>query len=55
MTELMPYGELFDFLDNDKGAMGLVINKPMQITLGNVLRHLKINVTDKTVEKQWWN
>jgi putative transcriptional regulator len=28
---------------NEKGAMGMVINKPMQINLGNILKHLGID------------
>lgn len=33
-----------------EGAMGLVINKPLHINLGNVLKHLKIKVTKKSIE-----
>lgn len=33
----------------DKGAMGLMINKPLEITLGNVLRHLKIKIRDESI------
>ena len=29
---------------NKEGAMGLIINKPLHITLGNVLRHLDIQI-----------
>lgn len=32
------------------GAMGLVINKPLQITLGNVLDHLDIESSSEEVE-----
>lgn len=35
---------------NEEGAMGLIINKPLQINLGNVLRHLNIDINDKTTE-----
>lgn len=35
---------------NKEGAMGLVINKPLQINLGNVLRHLNIKITDDSIE-----
>ncbi len=35
---------------NEEGAMGLIINKPLQINLGNVLHHLNIDVTDKSSE-----
>lgn len=35
---------------DDEGAMGLAINKPLDITLGNVLRHLDIEPTDKHAE-----
>jgi putative transcriptional regulator len=31
---------------NTEGAMGIIINKPLQINLGNVLRHLNIEVTN---------
>lgn len=31
---------------NEKGAMGIVINKPMNISLGEILRHLKLEPTD---------
>lgn len=33
-----------------EGAMGLVINKPMDVTLGNVLQHLDIQVKSPSVE-----
>lgn len=32
------------------GAMGLIINKPLQLTLGNVLRHLKIDITADNID-----
>jgi putative transcriptional regulator len=32
------------FEDNDNGSMGVVINKPMDITLASVLEHLEIPV-----------
>ncbi len=35
---------------NDEGAMGLIINKPLQINLGNVLRHLNIDISDHSTE-----
>ena len=35
---------------DEKGAMGIVINKPMRITLGEVLKHLDITATDSSVE-----
>ncbi|MBX9587314.1 MAG: YqgE/AlgH family protein [Gammaproteobacteria bacterium] len=30
------------FEDNDNGSMGIVINKPMEITLASILEHLEI-------------
>ena len=30
------------FEDNDNGSMGIIINKPMEITLANILEHLEI-------------
>lgn len=33
-----------------EGAMGLVINKPLHINLGSVLRHLKIKITEDIIE-----
>ncbi len=35
---------------NNEGAMGLIINKPLQINLGNVLRHLNIDISDHSTE-----
>lgn len=35
---------------NEEGAMGLIINKPLQINLGNVLRHLDIDISDHSTE-----
>ncbi|MFT5445808.1 MAG: putative transcriptional regulator [Gammaproteobacteria bacterium] len=34
---------------NDGGAMGIVINRPLDISLGEVLTHLKIEVQDDSV------
>lgn len=34
---------------NDDGAMGIVINRPLDISLGEVLTHLKIEVQDDAV------
>ncbi|QLH42145.1 MAG: YqgE/AlgH family protein [Coxiellaceae bacterium] len=34
---------------NEGGATGLVINKPMRLSLGDVMRHLKINVEDQQI------
>ncbi len=36
---------------NEEGAMGIVINKPMRITLGDVLHHLSIPIKQHDVEK----
>jgi putative transcriptional regulator len=35
-----------------EGAMGLIINKPMIIQLGKVMRHLKIKTADDSVKHQ---
>lgn len=35
---------------NDQGAMGIIINKPMEINLGTILRHLEIPITDNKVD-----
>ena len=37
---------------NEEGVTGLVINKPLQVTLGSVLRHLDIKVEDDSIETQ---
>ena len=34
---------------NDDGAMGIVINRPLEISLGDVLTHLNIDVQDDAV------
>jgi putative transcriptional regulator len=34
---------------NDEGAMGIVINRPLEIQLGELLQHLKIDVQDEDV------
>lgn len=34
---------------SEKGAMGAVINKSLQITLGNLLQHLDIEVKDESI------
>jgi putative transcriptional regulator len=35
---------------NPMGSMGIMINKPTDITLGEILRHLQIKVTDEKVD-----
>lgn len=35
---------------NEDGAVGIVINKPMKITLGDVLRHLNISPQDLSID-----
>lgn len=35
-----------------KGAMGLVINKPLHVNVGSVLRHLDIEILDKSIETE---
>lgn len=37
---------------NKDGAMGLIINKPMQITLGTILNHLNIPTEIKSIASQ---
>lgn len=39
---------IYDHSD-DEGTIGFTINKPLSATLGNVLEHLKIKITDKQV------
>jgi len=34
---------------SSKGAMGIVINKPLQVTLESLLQHLDINVLDEEI------
>lgn len=36
--------------DEEAGAMGIIINKPMRITVGDVLRHLEM-VTEENIEE----
>lgn len=36
---------------NDDGALGIMVNKPMRITLGDVLKQLEISTTNPNVEK----
>lgn len=38
------------YVHDEKGAMGIIINKPMQITLGDVLKQLDITATDARIE-----
>lgn len=39
------------FEHNDKGAMGLIINKPLEISLGEILQHLNIPLTHSDLDK----
>ncbi len=39
------------FEHNDKGAMGLIINKPLDISLGEILQHLNIPLTNSELDK----
>lgn len=39
---------VYIFDHNEEGAMGLIINKPINIQLESILDHLKIKITDKT-------
>jgi putative transcriptional regulator len=34
---------------NDEGAMGLIINRPMELTLDEVLDHMEIQIQDRNV------
>lgn len=34
---------------NEEGAMGIIINRPLSLNLGDVLRHMKMEVTDPIV------
>jgi putative transcriptional regulator len=40
---------IYIYEHNSEGAMGLIINKPLQITLGNVLQHLDIETSNKKI------
>lgn len=42
---------IYIYEHNDEGAMGIIINKPMQVTVGDVLRHLNIPITDNQVDQ----
>lgn len=35
---------------DEEGAMGLIINKPLQINLSNLMQHLDINIADAQTE-----
>ena len=35
---------------DDKGALGIIINKPLQVTLGSVLEHLNIKLNSPKIE-----
>jgi putative transcriptional regulator len=39
------------FEHNDKGAMGLIINKPLDISLGEILQHLSIPLTHSELDQ----
>ncbi len=36
---------------NDKGAMGIVINRPTECALGEILAHMELNPEDKSIEQ----
>lgn len=42
---------IYIYEHGDKGAMGIVVNKPMQLDLGNVLEHLDIHSKDNNIIK----
>lgn len=37
---------------SDEGAMGLVVNRPTQLTLGEILQHLEIEATSSNAARQ---
>lgn len=39
------------FEHNPEGAMGLIVNKPLEISLGDILQHLKIPLTNTVLDK----
>jgi putative transcriptional regulator len=39
------------FEHNEKGAMGLIINKPLEVSLGEILHHLNIPLTHTQLDK----
>lgn len=39
------------FEHSEKGAMGLIINKPLDITIGEILQHLDIPLTDSDMDE----
>lgn len=39
------------FEHTEKGAMGLIINKPLEISLGEILQHLNIPLTHSELDK----
>lgn len=40
---------IYIYEHSEKGAMGMIINKPLQISLGNVLEHLDITATEEKI------
>lgn len=40
------------FEHNEKGAMGLIINKPLEISLGEILEHLDIPLTNSETDDE---
>lgn len=45
-------GIIYLYEHDEEGATGIVINKAMRIQLGDVFKHLKIDITDPAIEKQ---
>ncbi|MBA2655244.1 MAG: YqgE/AlgH family protein [Gammaproteobacteria bacterium] len=39
------------FEHSDKGAMGLIVNKPLDISLGEILQHLNIPLTNSELDE----
>ena len=37
---------------NEEGALGVVINRPLEIQLGEILRHMDITTDDETIQNQ---
>lgn len=42
---------IYLFEHTEQGALGMIINKPLQINLGNVMNHLGIEKVDPVIEK----
>ena len=36
---------------DEEGALGMIINKPLEINLGNMLQHLDINISEESIQE----